>query len=90
MDNKLMAQIFSDAISVSESPITVNGAIYKEHRGNINVTDELTEAMLFAQKELYCKYVGFGTYDCYESTKYGFDVDGCLVGEINRLNNISI
>jgi hypothetical protein len=90
MDNKLMAQVFSDAISASESPVIVNGSVYKTRRGYINVTDELIEAMLYAQKVLLCGEVKFGSYDCYESTKYGFDVDGCLVSEINRLNNLGI
>lgn len=90
MDNKLMAQIFSDAISASMSPVIVNGAIYKENRGYVNVTNELVEAMLYAQKELHCKNVRFGNYDCYEETLAGVPVDGCLVGEINSLNNKGI
>jgi hypothetical protein len=90
MDNKLMAQIFSDAISSSESPVIVSGYIFRQHRGYINVTDELIEAMLYAQKTLLCENVRFGSYDCYEPTIYGFEVDGCLVGEINRLNNNGI
>jgi hypothetical protein len=90
MNSKLMAQTFSDAISSSKSPVVVNGEIYKRARGYINLTDELIEALLYAQKELHCKYVKFGTYDCYEDTMHGFPVDGCLVGEINRLNNDGI
>lgn len=90
MDNKLMVQIFSDAISASQSPVLVNGDVYKEHRGYVNITDELIEAMLYASKELYCKGIRFGNYNCYEETKLGVPVDGCLVGEINRLNNQGI
>ena len=90
MNSKLMAQIFSDAIASAQMPIVVNGAVYKEHRRTINVPNELIEAMLYAQNELHCKGVKFGTYDCYEDTMHGFPVDGCLIGEINRLNNDGI
>jgi hypothetical protein len=38
----------------------------------------------------YCRRVGYGTYLCYEQTHQGVEVDGCLVGEINRLNNEGI
>ena len=37
-----------------------------------------------------CRDIAFGSYDCYEETKYGVSVDGCLVEEINRLNNNGI
>ena len=90
MNSKLMAQIFSDAMASAQMPVVVNGEVYKEHRRTINVPNELIEAMLYAQGELYCKDVKFGTYDCYEDTVHGFPVDGCLVGEINRLNNDGI
>ncbi|HYF75269.1 MAG TPA: hypothetical protein VD757_01670 [Candidatus Nitrosocosmicus sp.] len=90
MDSKLMAQILSDAISAGKAPVIVNGAVYKEHRGYINITDELVEAMLYAQRELYCKSICFGSYDCYEYSKSGVSVDGCLVGEINSLSNKGI
>jgi hypothetical protein len=86
MDSRLMAQIFSDAIAASEAPVMVNGAVYKDHRRNINVSEELLQAMLHAQRELHCKNVSYGSYECYEYTMTGANVDGCLVGEINRLN----
>lgn len=90
MNSKLMAQIFSDIIAVAQMPKVINGEIYIEHRRNISVTDEMIEAMLFAQRELRCKNIGFGSYDCYEQTMNDVSVDGCLVGEINHLNNLGI
>ena len=90
MDNRLMAQVFSDAIAASNRPVIVNGEIYKKHRRNIDVPNEFIEAMLYAQRELQCKNVAFGSYDCYEDTFRGIAVDGCLVGEINGLNNKGI
>jgi len=90
MNSKLMAQIFSDIIAVAQMPKIINGEVYMEHRRNISVTDEMIEAMLFAQRELRCINVGFGSYDCYEQTIDDVSVDSCLVGEINRLNNEGI
>lgn len=37
-----------------------------------------------------CKQIQFGSYDCYVQTKYGFDVDKCLIDEINKLNDFGI
>ena len=39
---------------------------------------------------LHCTNIYFGSYYCYKETKYGFDVDGCLVKEINKLNSDGI
>lgn len=85
MDNKLMAQVFSDIIASAQMPVIVNGAVYKEHRMTVNLDNEAIEAMLYAMKELRCKNVSFGSYDCYEDTMNSVSVDGCLIGEVNKL-----
>lgn len=90
MDNKLMAQVLSDIIASARMPVVVNGEVYKEHRMTVNLDNESIEAMLYAMRELKCKGVSFGSYDCYENTINGVPVDGCLVGEVNKLVNSGI
>lgn len=85
-----LCNILSDIVSVSDRPVIVNGEIYKQRGGNVYLHEEARDAILEAMAYLHCRNVGFGTYDCYDATKYGFDVDSCLVGEINRLNNQGI
>jgi len=58
----------------------------REHRGYITENDELMSALLHSQSNLVCNKVRFGDYKCYSPTNYGFDVDMCLVPEINSLN----
>ena len=88
--NMGLCNILSDIVSVSDRPLMVNGEIYRQRGGNVYLHEEARDAILEAMARLHCRNVGFGTYDCYEATKYGFDVDSCLVGEINRLNNQGI
>jgi hypothetical protein len=90
MDNKLMAQVFSDIIASAMMPVVVNGEVYKEHRMTVTLDGEAIEAMLYAMKWLWCKSVSFGSYGCYEDTINGASVDGCLVGEVNKLLNSGI
>ena len=56
----------------------------------IRFDEEIREAMLEIMARVNCRNIDFGSYKCYEETKYGFSVDGCLVGEINHLNNNGI
>ena len=88
--NKELCKILSDVISVSDRPVIVSGQIYNHRSGSVYLHEEARDAMLEVMARLHCRNVGFGTYDCYEATKYGVDVDSCLVGEINRLNNQGI
>ncbi len=89
MDSKLMAQVFNDVISAAQRS-TMVGEGGKNRRGYITVNSEVIEAMLYAQKKLQCSGVSFGSYACCTSTMFGFDVDGCLVTEINGLNNDNV
>ena len=89
MDANLMSEIISDIIEASQRP-TMAGKAGRERRGYIVVDDEVIQALLYAKKELVCKFTVFGNYDCYVSTKYGFDVDACVVAEINGLNTLGI
>lgn len=89
MNDKLMAEIFNDAIAASRVP-TMAGAAGRSHRGCIAINDELISALLHAQAKLVCDQVQFGEFKCYSPTKYGSDVDMCLVAEINMLNSRGI
>lgn len=87
MSEKEMCQILSDLIAVSDRPVVVNGEVYAERSGKVNLALDARDAMLELMARLYCRKVGYGTYLCYEQTRQDVEVDGCLVGEINRLNN---
>lgn len=80
----------SDFIAVAERPVIVSGEIYKKRSGRVYMDIDVRDGMLELMALAYCRNVKFGTYECYEDTKYGFPVDGCLVGEINRLNNSGV
>lgn len=90
MDKMQICKVLSDLIAVSDQPLTVNGEIYKQRRGTVNLDEDAREGILELMAKVWCRNVGYGSYACYEQTKSGIDVDGCLVGEINRLNNDGI
>lgn len=90
MTDKQICQILSDVIAVANRPLLVNGEVYKARRGTVNLALDAQEALLELMARVHCRKVGYGSYECYEQTMHGFDVDGCLVGEINRLNNNGI
>lgn len=36
----------------------------------------------------HCLMTDIGSYDCYESSIYGFNIDACLLSEVEDLNNL--
>lgn len=84
-----LCKIISDAVHASARLTT--GQLAKGTPANwIRFDEEIREAMLEIMARVNCRHIDFGSYNCYEETKYGFSVDGCLVGEINHLNNNGI
>jgi hypothetical protein len=84
-----LCKIISDAVHASARLNT--GPLAKGTPVNwIRFDEEIREAMLEIMARVNCRHIDFGSYNCYEETKYGFSVDGCLVGEINHLNNNGI
>ena len=90
MNNKEICAMLSDFISVAERPVCVNGGVYKERSGNVYMPTEVRDGILELMAQSFCRKTKFGEYECYEKTKNGIGVDGCLVGEINKLNNAGI
>ncbi len=92
MLNKILiesAEILEDMADVAD----IRGRASEKRIGAVYIDAEhgdrmrhLSNSLRQILKEIWCKNIEFGSYDCYESTEYGFDVDSCLVGEINRLN----
>jgi len=90
MNNKEICTMLSDFISVAERPVCVNGEVYKNRSGNVYMTPEVRDGILELMAQSFCRKTKYGSYECYEKAKNGADVDGCLVGEINKLNNAGI
>ena len=88
--SKRICNILSDLVSVSDRPVVVGGAIFKNRSGIVNIDTEARDSILEAMACIHCRSVGYGTYDCYEDTIHGFSVESCLVGEVNNLVNRGI